>query len=566
MARGAAGGVIRVGGAGGGMGEKRPLGMGKDDGVERVGWGGVRMPVTFLSGFLGAGKTTVLKHALGNVEGLKLGLVVNDMAGVNVDAKESRSSAAAAGAELVELQNGCACCSAADGLLDSFAALVRLCDARGAAFDRIVVECSGVAEPRKLVDSFLASEDDPSADPVYRRLKLDTLVTVVDAAVFVRDFSARDVMEASECATRRVVDLLVEQVEVADVLVLNKTDQLKRADQLDKLEAVVRSLNATAAIVPTTWGRVPIATVLGADLPLNAQRAARINVETAHKRAVSRARVEADLGAPEGHVPHGHVHGPDCGEACGHSNGHGHGHGHDHDHHGRDGGAEAIRSVDGGGQGLTTAASRFGITSFVYSRRRPFHPARLAKEVIKKLQVESHSSVRALFRADEPDAPTSDAEFFHRGAEEAGQGQGQGASALGNVVRSKGYVWLANSHLASRYWSHAGIHFELRDSGAWWSTVPADEWPSDPEQRHLIASDFAPEDAKTKRVGDRRQEIVFIGPGLNRPRIEGLLDACLLTDAELATYNASWKAHMPDVTGAEDVLGAEEEEEPREAL
>ena len=481
----------------------------------------------------------MLKHALENVEGLKLGVVVNDMAGVNVDAKDSRSSATAAGAELVELQNGCACCSAADGLLESFSALVNLCDTKGKAFDRIVVECSGVAEPRKLVDSFLAAEGDPGADPVYARLKLDTLVTVVDSAVFVRDFSARDVMQASECATRRVVDLLVEQVEVADVLVLNKTDQLARSDQLEKLSAVVRSLNSTAAIVPTEWGRVPIATVLGADLPTTALRAARTNVETAHKRAVQ----NASHGHGHGH---GHVHGPECGDGCknGHD-GHEH-HGHDgHEHHGHGHGA---RSVDGGGQGKTTAASRFGITSFVYSRRRPFHPARLAAEVIKKLQVESHSCLRALFRANEPEAAMTDADMFSK------RDGATGASALGRVVRSKGYVWLANSHLASRYWSHAGIHFELRDSGAWWGTVPADEWPSDPEQRRLIASDFEETDAAAKRVGDRRQEIVFIGPGLDRTRIETLLDACLLTDAELATYNSSWKGHMPDVTGADDVL------------
>jgi G3E family GTPase len=209
-------------------------------------------PITVLSGFLGAGKTTFLNHLLQNQKGLKFGLVVNDMASVNVDAKQVRSQTQSLdGIDTMELQNGCICCSLAEDLIASLSKLVEMAELKGAKYDHIIVECSGIAEPRRIRE-FFQQADDYGVEMV-KKVKLDTLITVVDAMTFFTLFgSDTDIAHHRELAyrpeeptnendgnsQRKVTELLLEQVECADVILINKCDLLVNPQDVLLVEKV----------------------------------------------------------------------------------------------------------------------------------------------------------------------------------------------------------------------------------------------------------------------------------------------------------------------------------------
>jgi len=215
-----------------------------------------RLPVTVLSGFLGAGKTTVLNHLLANRDGRRIAVIVNDMSEVNVDASLVRGGASAltrVEERLVELTNGCICCTLREDLLVEVGRL-----AREGAFDQLVIESTGISEPLNVAETFtFADEQGRSLGDVAR---LDTMATVVDAAAFRRDLGSHDAIaergeSLGEGDERTVADLLVEQVEFADQLVVNKTD-LVGPDELAELEALLRRLNPRARLVRAERGRV----------------------------------------------------------------------------------------------------------------------------------------------------------------------------------------------------------------------------------------------------------------------------------------------------------------------
>jgi len=195
----------------------------------------------------------------------------------------------------------------------------------------------------------------------------------------------------------------------------------------------------------------------------------------------------------------------------------------------------------------TQAAQKYGITSFVYSRRRPFHPQRLMK-VILQLPVKVDPDSGDLVDTWElPGAAGAAA-----AAGEAAGGEG-GPSVMRAIIRSKGFVWVANQHRSAQYWSHAGHYFELRALGLWWAATPLQQWPdqgkgTSKEVRRIVA-DFAPEADAAAKWGDRRQEIVFIGIGMKEDKIEALLDTCLLTDEEMLLYQSQADKAPADVSG-----------------
>jgi G3E family GTPase len=386
-----------------------------------------RIPVTVLSGYLGAGKTTILNHVLNNRSGYRIAVIVNDLSEVNIDADLIRDGGGLSRTEekLVEMSNGCICCTLREDLLREVERL-----ALEGRFDYILIESTGVGEPLPVAQTFTYVDEEQEID-LSRLTRLDTMVTVVDALNFWNDYLSREKLadrgqQAGEDDNRSIVNLLVEQIEFCDVLILNKCD-LVSEEQRTELESTLATLQPRATIIRSNNGKVEPGAILNTH---------RFNFDEASASAGWIKELQKEHHTPE--------------------------------------------------------TEEYGIHSFVYKRKVPFHPERFTTWL---------------------------------------------KQWPSNIVRAKGVLWMASRNHMALTISQAGLSKQIGHGGMWIGALSE-------EERTQYFPDGIPHTPDWDEVyEDRVTKIVLIGTKMDRTAIEASLDATLLTTEE---WSGDWSAlHDP---------------------
>ena len=383
------------------------------------------LPVTVLSGFSSTGKTSVLRHVLEHRGALEVAVIVNSMQGIDENLKRICEAESPDGnsIKLIELSGGCICCTLRAEILQEVSSL-----SRSEGCDVILVEAAGMAEPMAIAETFAV--EDENGEPLAGSARIDTMVTVVDAQNFLEDFQSVEELRDRGLGIdgdddHDVARLLIDQIEFANVILLNKSD-LVSEEKTELLLEMLRRFNPDARVLSIQRGQVPVEEIVN----------------------TGRFQQEWSIGA--------------------------------------DGWQKAFASDE------SCQSSASGICSFVYRARRPFHPQRLW-------------------------------DFWMTG------------DHAPNILRSKGYFWLATRHAIAGYWSHVGQVLAAEPGGAWWAETPREEWPTD-DPELLAELDSVWDDV----WGDRRQELLIIGQDLDVSAARQSLDTCLLTDSEMLSGPSEW--------------------------
>ncbi|ODV77779.1 cobW-domain-containing protein [Suhomyces tanzawaensis NRRL Y-17324] len=487
------------------------------------------IPITLLSGFLGSGKTTLLERILTTDHGLKVAVIINDVSQLNIDAALIQDHKVTKKEEkLIQLQNGCICCTLRGDLLEEFLSL-----AKNGDFQYIIIESTGISEPMQVAETFtteftemllqtqgsIPKDEEKILNEIVelggltKLTKLDTCVTVVDSVNFMSNFETTDFLvdrfgdNGQGERERTITDLMVDQIEFADVIIVNKVSSMKKKNR-KKISKIIKSLNPIAKVIHADYCNVDIKDVVNTK---------RFDFE---KASTSAGWLQS-------------INEMTIREGFGNKN-----------------------------QSTLTPkpeTEEYGITNFVYKSRRPFHPERLYKMMYDKFVIIEQSGI------DESENTNESGEQFEQLLDEEQEDEGEDEelendsqsedgdtdddsdlelpeltekqllknkkrSAFGPMLRSKGFFWIASRHIIRGEWSSAGSMLHMKGGIPWFAVTGPSYFP--PEARKLIEKDMQGE------YGDRRNELVFIGVNIDKRRISSALDSCLLTDEEFAEFES----------------------------
>lgn len=402
------------------------------------------VPVLLLTGYLGSGKTTLVNHILTNRKGIRFAVIVNDLGEVNIDASLIQKGGVVDQKDdsLVALQNGCICCTLKTDLIDQIFELMK-----SEKFDYIVIEASGICEPEPIAQTVCSIPTFGEAYRKYGICRLDCIVTVVDALRFQSEFACGDSLTKADIAEDDIENLIIQQVEFCNKILLNKASEVT-PEELGRIRQIIKTIQPGAEIIECDYANIDLDQILNTRM---------FDFEKVATSAGWIRGIEGPVEEEEHHHHHEHEHEDE--------------HEHHHDHHDHECGHHHHHHHDEG------EAEEYGISTFVYYRRRAFDINKFDYFVAKHW-------------------PKS-------------------------VIRAKGVCYFSDNRDMSYLFEQAGKQKSIKEAGLWYATAPADELAELMKQEPGLMRDWDPE------YGDRMQKIVFIGQKMDKEQIIKLLDDCL---------------------------------------